>query len=120
MTEAAQLVRPERHDLLVLRAGHAEELLDGRDDGKERLRAARKEIQGDDALVGPGVERHVTFQQDAHARHALGLEGVAVVAQQRQSAGLDDVDHGGREAILRIEKIVLDVLDVDEKVLALG
>ena len=121
--ESSQLVTPQHHGLLhhlpgELRLdGDGELGLDERHGRDERLGPAREEVEGDDPLGRPGVEADVTFEEDADAADAEGVEGVAVVRQQGQFGFGHDVDHGPGEAGLGVEEGGVDVLDVDEEVL---
>ena len=122
--ESPQLVTPQHDGRLHHLPGifrldrDGEPALDERQGGDQRLGPAREEIEGDDALGRPGVEADVALQQDADAADAEGVEGVAVVRQQGQLGFGHDVDHGPGEARFGVEEGGVDVLDVDEEVLA--
>ena len=50
-----------------------------RDNGQQRIRPARVEIQRDDPLIWPGMKGHVGFEQDPRAAHSHRDHLVAMV-----------------------------------------
>mmetsp|Transcript_13597 Transcript_13597/g.29439 ORF Transcript_13597/g.29439 Transcript_13597/m.29439 type:complete len:314 (-) Transcript_13597:519-1460(-) len=123
--EAAKLVRPQRNDLLLLPCllvdpGNSKQLLDLGKHREERLLRRGEEVESDDPLVGPRVERDVRLEQHPHAGHPRGVEGVAVVRKHGEPPGLHGGLHGVSEAGLGVEEGRLEVLDVHQEVLPGG
>jgi hypothetical protein len=119
VAESSQFMRPLHINsrIAAIIFGDAKEFFNRRDDGNQRVAAAGKQIEGDDALVGPGMERNMRFQQDADTGDSLGNELVTMITQHGQTGRGNRVDHGLRQAFFAIQKVTFNSLDIDKQVL---
>mmetsp|Transcript_10032 Transcript_10032/g.23737 ORF Transcript_10032/g.23737 Transcript_10032/m.23737 type:complete len:322 (+) Transcript_10032:2004-2969(+) len=97
---------------------HSEQTLNHRHHRNQQATSTREQIQRYHTLIGPRVERYVRFQEHADAAHTLGYQTMAMIRQQRQLGQRHHFDHGLGQALLRVEEVGVDVLDVDQQVLA--
>ena len=97
---------------------HSEQTLNHRHHRNQQATSTREQIQRYHTLIGPRVEGYVRFQEHADAAHALGDQTMAMIRQQRQLGQRHHFDHGLGQALLGVEEVGVDVLDVDQQVLA--
>mmetsp|Transcript_20100 Transcript_20100/g.57679 ORF Transcript_20100/g.57679 Transcript_20100/m.57679 type:complete len:371 (-) Transcript_20100:442-1554(-) len=97
---------------------HSKQTLNHRHHRNQQTTATREQIQRYHTLIGPRMERYVRFQKHTDAAHTLGDQTMAMIRQQRQLGQRHHLDHGLGQAFLRVEEVGIDVLDIDQQVLA--